>query len=100
MIGLILYEESREKSKTGEQPTEEHIKQQQDPRHDQSPFGEEQCLLFPDQQRAEYNTMVGVDTDTLTAPTSNFNKRMLREKEPETRLEQMVNLKYDEWRPE
>ena len=100
LIGLILYEESREKSKTGEQPTEEHIKQQQDPRHDQSPFGEEQCLLFPDQQRAEYNTMVGVDTDTLTAPTSNFNKRMLREKEPETRLEQMANLKYDPVAPE
>ena len=102
LIGLILYEESREKSKTGEQPTEEHIKQQQDPRHDQSPFGEEQCLLFPDQQRAEYNTMVGVDTapDTLTAPTSNFNKRMLREKEPKTRLEQMANLKYDPVAPE
>ena len=33
--------------------------------------------------------MVGVDTDTLTAITSNFNKRMLREKEPKTRLEQM-----------
>ena len=53
LIGLILYEESREKSKTGEQPTEEHIKQQQDHRHDQSPFIEEQCLLFPDQQREQ-----------------------------------------------
>ena len=116
MIGLILYEESREKSKTGEQPTEEHIKQQQDPRHDQSPFGEEQCLLFPDQeQRAEYNTMVGVDTapDMLTEPASNFNKRMYKhhkdhgtdmsfenEKEPKTRLEQMANLKYDPVAPE
>ena len=46
--------------------------------------------------------MVGVDTDTLTepTPTSNFNKRMLREKEPKTRLEQMVNLKYDPVAPE
>ena len=59
MIGLILYEESREKSKTAEQPQEE------------------QCMLFPDQVQAEYNTMVGVDTE-LAQPVSNFNKRMYR----------------------
>ena len=95
LIGLILYEESREKSKTGEQPVIE-----------------EQCLLFPDQERAEYNTMVGVDTE-LAQPVSNFNKRMYKhhkdhgsdmsfenEKEPETRLEQMANLKYDPVAPE
>ena len=55
---------------------------------------------FQTRTTTEYNTMVGVDTDTLTAPTSNFNKRMLREKEPETRLEQMANLKYDPVAPE
>jgi hypothetical protein len=98
LIGLILYEESREKSKTGEQP-EDFTFTLGDKTYDQTG----QCLLFPDsEQRAEYNTMVGVDTapDTLTAPTSNFNKRMLREKEPKTRLEQMANLKYDPVAPE
>ena len=79
-----------ERNQRHEQPTEEHIKQQQDPRHDQSPFMKSSVCYFQTNQRAEYNTMVGVDTDTLTAPTSNFNKRMLREKEPKTRLEQMI----------
>lgn len=103
LIGLILYEESREKSKTGDQP-EDFTFTLGDKTYDQTG----QCLLFPDsEQRAEYNTMVGVDTApdmlgavTLTEPTSNFNKRMLKEKEPETRLEQMANLKYDPVAPE
>ena len=86
LIGLILYEESREKSKTGDKPQEE------------------QCMLFPDSGRAEYNTMVGVDTE-LAQPVSNFNKRVFKElatghEEPETRLEQMANLKYDPVAPE
>lgn len=100
LIGLILYEESREKSKTGDQP-EDFTFTFGDKTYDQTG----QCLLFPDSERAEYNTMVGVDTDTLTAPTSNFNKRVLKElatghEEPETRLEQMANLKYDPVAPE
>lgn len=96
LIGLILYEESREKSKTGDQP-EDFTFTLGDKTYDQTG----QCLLFPE-QRAEYNTMVGVDTapDMLTEPASNFNKRMLKEKEPETRLEQMANLKYDPVAPE
>ena len=110
LIGLILYEESREKSKTGDQP-EDFTFTLGDKTYDQTG----QCLLFPDQQHAEYNTMVGVDTapDMLTEPASNFNKRMYKhhkehgtdmsfenEKEPKTRLEQMANLKYDPVAPE